>query len=468
MKQLHQSYPFRVSAMMIGFILFACFTVACVASGAVRPNIVVILADDLGYQDLGIQGAPDVVTPHLDSLANAGIRCSNAYVTAPVCSPSRAGFLTGRYQNRFGFEFLADKESIVPAGHVIGLTTSETTIATRLKTLDYVTGCIGKWHVGYEPEHFPTDRGFDEFYGSLGQSNYFEPTLVDSRRSRKSQKVTSPDYYLTDDYSRCAVEFVERHKNRPFFLYLPHFAVHKPHEASDQYLSRFPHITDPTRRSYVAMLSAMDDAVGQLLATLRKYEIENNTLIIFFSDNGGTGGSSNLPLRGKKGGTWEGGIRTPFLVQWKDRFAAGQKYDGLMSSLDILPTVIAAAGGKVDTEWKLDGVNLLPFLDGVESGNPHDILYWRFGSQWAIRSAQGNSAQGNTEQWKLLQAREAKGGTIQIAKEGPVRLFNLADDIAEMNDLSGSMPEKVDELLRLWKEWSDELPEPAWQPRPSD
>ena len=425
-------------------------------SNADGPNIIVIVADDLGYQDLGIQGAPDVATPHLDSVAAAGIRCTHAYVTAPVCSPSRAGFLTGRYQNRFGFEFLADKGSIVPSGQRLGLATSETTIATRLKRLGYATGCIGKWHIGYEEEFFPTNRGFDEFYGSLGQSNYFNPTLVDSRVSNKPRKVHGSGYYLTDDYGRRAIDFVERHRNHKFFLYLPHFAVHKPHEASQRYLTRFRSISDPTRHHYLGMLSAMDDAIGELLSTLRQYEIEDNTMIIFFSDNGGTGGSSNLPLRGKKGATWEGGIRTPFLVQWKSRLPAGRKFDGLISSLDVLPTAIAAAGGDIDPGWKLDGVDLLPYFEGDKSGSPHDSLYWRFGTQWAIRSGT----------WKLLQAREGKGGTIQIAKQGPVRLYDLASDIAEENDLAAKRPEKVDELRRRWESWNAKLPNPSWKPRP--
>ena len=197
-------------------------------------------------------------------------------------------------------------------------------------------------------------------------------------------------------------------------------------------------------------------AWASCLAVLRESGIEENTLVFFLSDNGGTQGSSNAPLRGKKGSTWEGGIRTPLLVQWKSRLPAGAVYSHPVISLDLLPTCIAAGGGIVDASWKLDGVNLLPFFEGRQNDAPHDALYWRFGTQWAIRRGD----------WKLLQAREGKGGSIQIAKEGPVRLYCLADDIAEENDISGAEPPRAAALRRLWEAWAAELPEPHWHPAP--
>lgn len=427
-----------------------------------KPNVVVILADDLGYQDLGVQGCPDVPTPNIDSLAANGIRCTDAYVTAPVCSPSRAGLLTGRYQNRFGFEFLVNTGSPVMPGKTMGLHVGEKTIADRMKEQGYVTGCIGKWHVGDEPEFYPQNRGFDEFYGTLGQGNYYTPVLMDSRKDDKGHKLEKRDgYYLTDDYNARAVEFINRYKSQPFFLYLPHYAVHKPFEATEKYLSRFDKKTfeDPRRYAYAGMLSAMDDGVGQVLAALRTNGLEENTLIFFLSDNGGTSGvGCNLPLNGKKGATWEGGIRTPFLVQWKGRLPGGTLYDGLISSMDIFPTAVAAAGGTVSEKWNLDGVNLLPYLTGGKEGSPHDVLFWRFGTQWAVRSGD----------WKLLQAREGRGGTIQIAKEGPVRLFNLKEDKEEKNDLIRSYPEKAAELQSLWNTWEQQLPDPFWLPNTKD
>ncbi|QGJ71966.1 Hypothetical protein PBC10988_36790 [Planctomycetales bacterium 10988] len=421
-----------------------------------QPNIIVIFADDLGYEDLGVQGSPDAKTPFIDSLATNGVRCTSAYVTAPVCSPSRAGLLTGRYQNRFGFEFLVNDDSIVLPGKQVGLDPGETTIAYQMNRLGYATGCVGKWHLGKEEPFFPTERGFDEFYGTLGQSGHYEPVLYDSRQGRKGKKIRTEGYYTTDDFSRRAVEFIHDHRQEPFFLYLAHFAVHTPHVAPEHYLSRFPNVSDPERKTYLAMLSAMDDGVGKVLAALQETGLEENTMVIFLSDNGGTKGSSNKPLEGRKGNTWEGGIRTPFLVQWKGKLQPGTEFDGMISSLDILPTSIAAAGGKIDPNWELDGVNILPYLTGERQGDPHEVLFWRFGTQWAVRS----------QDWKLLQAREASGGTIQIANTGPVRLFNLDEDIGEENDLTAKNPEKAEELRRLWEAWAAELPEPSWQPKP--
>ncbi|MEO0447770.1 MAG: sulfatase-like hydrolase/transferase, partial [Verrucomicrobiota bacterium] len=420
------------------------------------PNIIIILADDLGYEDLGVHHSPEAVTPHLDSLANNGIQCRQAYITAPVCSPSRAGLLTGRYQNRFGFEFLASEEAIMNKGQLIGLPEDEVTLADRMKALGYVTGCIGKWHLGKEPSQNPTRRGFDLFYGTLGQSGYFEPMLYNSDQGSKPKRVKTPGYYVTDDYSRRAVQFVEDHHDQPFFLYLSHFAVHKPHLATERYLERFAHIEDSTRKAYLAMLSAMDDGVGDLLEALREHDLEERTLLLFLSDNGGTQGSSNRPLRGKKGGTWEGGIRTPFFVQWKGRLPPGGVFPHPVSSLDLAPTCLAAAGESVPQESELDGVNLLPYLEGRKSHPPHDALYWKFGTQWAIRKGD----------WKLLQAREGKGGNIQIAKEGPIRLFHLGDDPEEANDLFRQEGQIVQELSQLWDTWAERLPEPRWLPFP--
>lgn len=421
-----------------------------------KPNIVVILADDLGYEDLGVHGSPEALTPHIDSLAANGIRCTAAYVTAPVCSPSRAALLTGRYQNRFGFEYLAAPETTGPPDRKVGLDVNEVTIADRLKALGYITGCVGKWHVGYGEEFLPMNRGFDEFYGTQGQSGYYTPMLIDSRKGPKARKVRTPGYYVTDDYTRRAVEFIHDHAERPFFLYLSHFAVHKPHDATPKYLARFPGIEDPTRRAYLAMLSALDDGVGEVMKALRETDTEDNTLVIFLSDNGGTQGSSNKPLRGRKGGTWEGGIRVPFLAQWKSQLPAGKTYERPIIALDILPTSVAAAGGTIDPRWNLDGVNLLPHFDGSAKGPPHEALYWKFGTQWAIR-------RGN---WKLLQAREGKGGSIQIAKEGPIRLFNIKEDISEKNDQAAAKPNHVAKLHRQWKAWATGLPEPKWFPKP--
>jgi arylsulfatase A-like enzyme len=419
------------------------------------PNVIVILADDLGYHDLSIHGCTDIPTPHIDSLAKNGVRCTDAYITAPVCSPSRAGLLTGRYQNRFGFEFLVSPDAVTATGEKAGLDPREKTIANHFQALGHTTGCIGKWHLGDTSAHLPMQRGFDVFYGSPGQSNYFTPTLIDSAQSSKPTKVTSPGYYLTDDYASRAAAFVEQHAAKPFFLYLPHFAAHTPYQADEARLAKFSSITDPKRRTFAAMVSALDDAVGTLLAALRKSGLEENTLLFFLSDNGGTGGvGDNRPLRGGKGSTWEGGIRTPFLVQWKGTLPAGLVYREPISSLDILPTALAAVGAKVDAQWQLDGVNLLPHFQGTNTELPHAHLFWRFGTQRAIRSGA----------WKLVQAREERGGSIQIAKAGPWRLYNLRQDPAEQNDLIAKQPDKARKLTQLWEKWNTQLPTTAWQP----
>ena len=353
-----------------GSCLAAAATVAPMLARAARaaagdsrlPNIIVILADDLGYADLGCQGCRDIPTPHIDSLARNGVRFTSGYVTAPLCSPTRAGLLTGRYQQRFGFETNPGPEAY--ADDRFGLPRSEPTLAERLKPAGYTTGMFGKWHLGYKPELQPTARGFDEFFGFLsGAANY----LPNSRRAARLNPLlrgTQPaeeSEYLTDACGREAAAFIEKNRDRPFFLYLPFNAVHAPLEAGEAYLSRCAAIPDSKRRVYAAMLAAMDDNVGRVLSALRQHNLEERTLIFFLSDNGGTTPqttSSNLPLSGRKAQVLEGGIRIPFLMQWKGHIPAGKIEDRPVISLDIVPTALAAAGMSARPEWKLDGVNL--------------------------------------------------------------------------------------------------------------
>jgi arylsulfatase A-like enzyme len=342
-----------------------------------KPNIVVIVADDLGYADLGVHGCKDIPTPHIDALANAGTRCTNGYVSGPYCSPTRAGLLTGRYQTRFGHEFN-------PGGKAAdaGLPVTQTTLGDRLKEAGYVTGLVGKWHLGDESKYHPQKRGFDEFFGFLGGAHGYMPGKgADVLRGRESIEVKE---YLTDWFGGEAVDFIGRHKEKPFFLYLAFNAVHTPMHATQARLECFDKIADPTRRTYAAMLSAMDDAIGKVMEKLKSEKLESDTLVFFISDNGGPtmkgttiNGSVNTPLRGSKRTTLEGGIRVPFFVTWKGRLPAGKTYDKPVIQLDIAATALAAAGIEVKPEWKLDGVNLGPFLIG-ESGQsqPHEALYW--------------------------------------------------------------------------------------------
>lgn len=409
-----------------------------------RPNIVVIVADDLGYADLGTQGAKDVATPNIDSIARAGVRFTNGYVSCPVCSPTRAGLMTGRYQQRFGHEF--NPGPAAQAASEFGLPLTETTLADRLKKLGYATGMSGKWHLGYQPQHHPLKRGFDEFFGFLGGAHSYLNATADAANPilRGLERVDEKEY-LTDALAREAVAFIGRRRTEPFFLYLAFNAVHTPMEAAGKYLDRWKSISDPRRRTLAAMLSAMDDGVGAVLAKLRETKAEDNTLIVFVSDNGGpTPGntSRNDPLRGFKGQVYEGGIRVPFLMQWKGRIPAGRTYDQPVIALDILPTAVAAAGGSIPADAGLDGVNLLPFVAGKLSGVPHQRLHWRFGEQYALRAGD----------WKLA----ATGSAAP-------QLYNLAADIGEKNDLAAAAPAKLKELLSLHAVWNAELAAPRWR-----
>jgi arylsulfatase A-like enzyme len=414
-----------------------------VGGGRRRPNIVLILADDLGYAELGVQGCGDIPTPNIDSIAQNGTRFTSGYVSCPICAPTRAGLMTGRYQQRFGFETNPGPEAY--ADPKFGLPREQTTLAERLKGLGYATGMFGKWHLGYRPELQPTQRGFDEFLGFLSGANDY---LAGGRRSdrilRGTEIVDEPEY-LTDAFAREAVSFIDRHAQEPFLLYLPFNAVHAPLQASDPYLQRFPDIADPNRRTYAAMTAALDDAVGRVLSKLRERGLEEDTLIFFLSDNGGPTSqttSSNLPLRGYKGQTYDGGIRIPFMAQWKGHLPAGKVSDHPVIALDIHPTVIAAVGESADPAWRLDGVNLLPYLSGEATGTPHEVLYWRFHQQRAIRQGE----------WKLVRGNQS----------ATWELYNLADDIGEQHDLAAREPERVRELTTAWDAWNAELMDPLW------
>ncbi len=409
-----------------------------------KPNVVILLADDLGYADVGFHGCKDIPTPHIDALAKGGVRCTNGYVSGVYCSPTRAGLMTGRYQQRFGHEFNpgGGKKGDAAAG----LPLSETTLADRLKAAGYATGLVGKWHLGANAKMHPNQRGFQEFFGFLGGAHaYF---AEDTKTILRNGQVVREKEYLTDAFAREAVAFIDRHQKHPFFLYLAFNAVHTPMHAGEKYLSRFPNIQDKQRRTYAAMLSAMDDAVGAVMAKLRTAGLEENTLVYFFSDNGGPtmqgttiNGSSNAPLRGSKRQTLEGGIRVPFVVSWKGKLPAGKVYDHPVIQLDLHTTALTAAGVEVKPEWKLDGVNLLPYLEGKNSAKPHETLYWRFGQQMAIRHGA----------WKLVQY-DATGR----------KLYHLAEDIGESKDLAMSSPEKVKELETIWQTWNAQLAKPLW------
>jgi arylsulfatase A-like enzyme len=418
-------------------VLFAHTLSGYGAEPAPRPNILVIVGDDMGYADLGIHGCKDIPTPHLDALAKSGVRFTNGYVSGPYCSPTRAGLLTGRYQTRFGHEFN-------PAnGPNQGLPLTETTMADRLKAAGYRTALVGKWHLGAGPRH-PLKRGFDEFFGFLGGAHdYFNPMGIVRGTEPAGDKT-----YLTDALAREAVGFIDHNKTQPFFLYLSFNAVHTPMQADDPRLKKFAAITDPKRRTYAAMMSAMDDAVGNVVKKLKDEKLTEKSLVTFISDNGGptmkgttVNASINAPFRGSKRTTLEGGVRVPFFVSWPGQIPGSVTDDRPVIQLDLLPTALAAAGVELKPEWKLEGVNLLPFLTGKDKGSPHEALYWRFGSQMAIRKGD----------WKLVKydlAAENKTGT------SPAKLYNVKDDMGEANDLTAKHPETVKELQAAWDQWN--------------
>ena len=413
-----------------------------------KPNILIIVGDDMGYADVGFHGAKDIPTPNLDALAADGVRFTNGYVSGPYCSPTRAGLLTGRYQNRFGHEFN-------PGGGVQGLPLSEQTLADRLRTAGYSTGLVGKWHLGNLPQMHPQQRGFDEFFGFLGGAHsYFETKGI----LRGTEPVNELDY-TTDAFGREACGFIEQHQERPWFLYLAFNAVHTPMHATDDRLSKFSNIADKQRRTYNAMMLAMDDAIGKVREKLVVTGQADNTLIAFISDNGGpamagvtVNGSNNAPLRGSKRTTLEGGIRVPYVITWPGHLKPGI-FEQPAIQMDLHATALAAAGVDAKLEWKLDGVNLLPFLSGENVDAPHDALYWRFGKQMAIRSGD----------WKLV--RYDSNADTQSGQAEPVtdaRLYNLSTDIHEDQDVSAMNPDKVRELQASWDTWDQANVAPLW------
>jgi len=332
-----------------------------------------------------------------------------------------------------------------------GLPVEEKTLADRMRTLGYATCAIGKWHLGGGPKFIATARGFDEFYGTAANSSFFKPrNFIDTRVSPQIAPVTDETFYTTDAYAARAVEWIGKQQDKPFFLYMPFNAQHAPLEAPKKYLERFPHINNDKRQLFAAMMSAMDDAVGSVLAKVREMKQEENTLIFFLCDNGGPTGQTtakNGPLRGAKATTLEGGVRVPFCCQWKGVIPAGKTCDAPIIQLDILPTAIVAAGGKVDPAWKLDGVDLVPYLTGKSEALPHEAIYWRFGPQWAIRKGD----------WKLVVSR------VDGVNKPPA-LFNVKDDLGEATNLAEKEPARAKELKADWDRWNAEQMPPRWIP----
>ncbi len=419
-----------------------------------KPNVLLIVADDLGYGELTAQGfTKQVPTPNIDAIAANGVRFTDGYVTGTYCSPTRAALLTGRYQQRFGHEF-NPAGGAGAGGENIGLSTAEKTMADRLRPAGYATGWFGKSHLGSAPPFHPLKRGFDTYYGFLGGAHSYLQVGNGSANAilRGTEPVPSIDY-TTDAFAREAAQFIGQQKDKPWFVYLAFNAVHSPLETLEKYEAKFSAIGDPKRRKFAAMLAALDEGVGTVMAKVRELKQEENTLVFFFSDNGGPTAqtsSANGPLRGFKAQTWEGGIRVPFMMQWKGTVPAGKVDHRPVIQLDVLPTALAAAGIEPQPEWKLEGVNLLPFLKGEKADPPHSALFWRFGGQMAVRSGD----------WKLVKGPERAGRGS--ATSSGAELYTLADDLGEKTNVAAQNAEKVRELAALWDTWNAENVAPKW------
>jgi arylsulfatase A-like enzyme len=397
----------------------------------------------MGYADIGCHGGKDIATPNIDSIAETGIRFTNGYVSCPQCSPSRAGLMTGRYQQRFGHEYNTGRLRGSLQEHV-GLPLTEVTIADVLKTAGYVTGAVGKWHLGMAPHFHPLKRGYDEFFGFLhGLHSYIKPGLGTKNPILRGAEPEDEKEYLTDAFSREAAAFIDRHHQRPFFLYLAYNAPHGPMQTPKRYKNSFNEIDNPSRRTYAGMLTAMDEGIGKVLGRLREHGVEKNTLLFFVNDNGGPTGSNasnNGPLRGTKETMFEGGIRVPFLVRWPAKLRRGAVYEHPVIVLDILPTAAAAAGAKLPADRELDGVNLLPYLSGKKKSRPHKVLCWRSGDTHAVREGD----------YKLVINRDEEG------------LFDLSSDIGEITDLSSEKPDVRKDLEETFAKWNSQMAEPLW------
>ena len=447
---LRTSTKSKLITIAAGVSCAACFSLSAQAApGAARPNVLIMLADDLGYADLGVQGCTDVPTPNLDSIAKNGVRFTSGYVSAPVCSPSRAGLITGRYQTRFGHELnhpLAD-------GAPVGMPVDQKTAADWMKQAGYNTAHIGKWHLGNPklPQYTPTARGFDESVWFPGQRKLPPLTLY---RNGKAEKAN--ERYVDEAMAREADAFINRHAAQPWFLYVAFLTPHEPLDTPAEVEAKFSHITDPARRKCATMISLLDNSAGRVLQALRDSGQEDRTLVVFLGDNGAPpkNGSRNTPLRGGKGSTWEGGIREPFLMQWKGTIPAGQVVDAPVISLDLLRTALAAARVEVPDDSALDGADLLPFLTGKTQKPPHQALFWRYGPQMAVRAGD----------WKLTKSYD-KSVRPPALKTG---LYQVAKDAGEQNDLAAKRLEKVQELQKLWDDWNKNNVEPLWNDKPSD
>jgi arylsulfatase A-like enzyme len=455
---------FRI-ALVLG--LLGVLQNVCEAATEQRPNIVLILCDDLGYADVGFNGADDILTPELDRLAHDGTIFTSAYVTHPFCGPSRMGLMAGRYSHAFGSPFNLPNSGLgIDAYNKQGIDVNETLVSTVLHSAGYYTGAIGKWHMGIEPQFHPNKRGFDDFYGFLGGGHQYFPERYRPiyERQLRAGKTPINDYivplqhngkqvreteYITDALSREAVRFVKEaaEKDQPFFLYLAYNAPHSPLEAKQEDLKVYADIKDEKRRTYAAMVHAVDRGVGKVVDALENFDELDNTLIVFLSDNGGklSLGGNNGPLKEGKGSVHEGGYRVPMFFHWPQHVPAGKRFAHPVSALDFYPTLASLGGGKIPDKKELDGKDI--WEDIVTGRNPR-----KDGMIYAMRHRSGYSDVGvRLDQWKACRVGQQ-----------PWKLFNIEEDIGEKYDLSSQYPDQLRDIVAEAEKWSQGHTEPRW------
>lgn len=469
--------------------------------GQARPNIIIIYADDLGKTDISLYGSPHVETPWMDSLGINGATFQEGYVTASICSPSRASLLTGRYQQRFGYEYqpqnqyLANRLQYYAVKYFIdtdfwvlnermssptredmekqGLPPSEITLASLLKKQGYKTGIFGKWHLGNFAPFHPNRNGFDEFYGFMEAFSLFADTsaadIINHHHSdfsdphiwghgregscaiRRNDEIVEEDEYLTFAIAREANAFLEKNRNEPFLMYLPFNAPHTPFQVPKKYFDQFSQVEDRNKRVYYGMIKALDDAIGQIIRKVRELGLEENTLICFASDNGGasyTYATDNAPLKGGKISNFEGGVNVPMMMYWKGVIPAGTEINHPVTVMDFFGTAVAISGAELPQDRVYDGVNLLPFLqnDSLDK-SPHEAIYWKTAYNKSIRKGP----------WKLI-INEFQKDTL---------LYNLEEDKIEHINQAAFHPEVIEKLIKVHTDWEKDL-SPALWPRVMD
>lgn len=435
-------------------LLVALFSAQLVVGQSVdQPNIILLFSDDAGFADFGFQGSVEMKTPHLDNLAKGGVIFSQGYVSDATCGPSRAGMVTGKYQQRFGYEeinvpgYMSKNSGLL--GDDMGLPLDQTTMADYLKKLGYKTALYGKWHLGDADRFHPLNRGFDEFYGFRGgDRSYFDYKDMskvhhDKQMERGFGEYEEPTKYATDAFADEAVDFIERNQDNPFFIMLSFNAVHTPMEATEEDLAQFPELSGK-RQELAAMTLALDRACGRVLDKLEELKLDKNTIVVFTNDNGGPtdkNASNNKPLSGTKSNHLEGGIRVPFVMRWPEEIKKKSTYTFPISTLDLLPTFYVAGGGELSDLKDIDGVDLLPYITGANATRPHEQMYWKKETRAVYREGD----------WKLIRMPDR-----------PAELYDLSKDIAEHNNLAEANPERVRAMFKKLFEWELTLERPLW------